>query len=51
MKMAKTADEAKSHLQDYEAHVRAVKEDLEYYRTKRFEPRIFYSAGRGLGEK
>ncbi|MCZ6547168.1 MAG: nitrile hydratase subunit alpha [Deltaproteobacteria bacterium] len=46
--MAKTADEAKSHMQDYEAHVRAVEEDLEYYRTKRFEPRIFYSARRGL---
>jgi hypothetical protein len=51
MKMAKTRDEEKSHLQDYEARVRAVKEDLEYYRTKRFEPRVFYSAGRGSGEK
>ncbi len=46
--MAKTVDEAKSHMHDYEAHVRAVEEDLEYYRTKRFEPRIFYSARRGL---
>lgn len=30
-----------SHMHDFEAHLRAVEEDLEYYRAKRFEPRIF----------
>src|SRR5262247_1643964 len=28
------------HMHDFEAHIRAVEEDLEYYRTKRLEPRI-----------
>ncbi len=46
--MAKTADKPKSHMHDYEAHVRAVEEDLEYYRTKRFEPRVFYLAKREI---
>ena len=46
--MAKTADEPNSHMHDYEAHVRAVEEDLEYYRTKRFEPRVFYLARREI---
>ena len=36
------------HMHDYEAHVRAVEEDLEYYRAKRFEPRIFYLIRRGI---
>lgn len=45
--MAKNADKTKSHMHDYEAHVRAVEEDLEYYRTKRFEPRVIYMARRG----
>ena len=31
------------HMHDYMAHIKAVEEDLEYYRAKRFEPRIFYS--------
>lgn len=39
---------ATPHMQDYEAHVRAVEEDLEYYRTKRFESRIFFMARRGI---
>ena len=30
------------HMHDFEAHIKAVEEDLEYYRAKRFEPRIFY---------
>ena len=30
------------HMHDYEAHIKAVEEDLEYYRAKRFEPRIIY---------
>lgn len=36
------------HMHDYEAHIKAVEEDLEYYRTKRFEPRIFYLIRRGV---
>ena len=28
------------HMHDFEAHIRAVEEDVEYYRTKRLEPRI-----------
>lgn len=38
----------KPHMHDYEAHVRAVEEDLEYYRAKRLEPRIFLMARRGI---
>jgi nitrile hydratase len=34
-------------MKDFEAHVRAIEEDLEYYRTKRFEPRVIYSHRRG----
>jgi nitrile hydratase subunit alpha len=34
-------------MHDFEAHVRAVEEDLEYYRTKRFESRITFSIRRG----
>jgi nitrile hydratase len=34
-------------MKDFEAHVRALEEDLEYYRTKRFEPRVIYSHRRG----
>ena len=30
------------HMHDFEAHIKAVEEDLEYYRAKRFEPRIIY---------
>ncbi|HET9490023.1 MAG TPA: nitrile hydratase subunit alpha [Methylomirabilota bacterium] len=36
-----------SHMHDPAAHVRAVEEDLEYYRTKRLEPRIFFLIRRG----
>jgi nitrile hydratase len=36
------------HMHDYLAHVMAVEEDLEYYRAKRFEPRIFYLLRRGV---
>jgi nitrile hydratase len=36
------------HMHDFEAHIRAVEEDLEYYRAKRFEPRIIYLARRGV---
>jgi nitrile hydratase subunit alpha len=36
------------HMHDFEAHLRAVEEDLEYYRAKRFEPRIIYLIRRGV---
>lgn len=29
------------HSEDIESHLRSVEEDLEYWRTKRFEPRVF----------
>lgn len=35
------------HMHDYLAHIKAVEEDLEYYRAKRFEPRIIYLLRRG----
>jgi nitrile hydratase len=36
------------HMQDVEGHVRAVEEDLEYYRAKRLEPRIVFMLRRGV---
>ena len=36
------------HMHDYMSHMQAVEEDLEYYRAKRFEPRIFYLLRRGV---
>ena len=36
------------HMHDYQAHVTAVEEDLEYYRAKRLEPRIIYLIRRGI---
>ena len=36
------------HMHDYMAHLLAVEEDLEYYRAKRFEPRIIYLLRRGV---
>src|SRR4029453_15183443 len=36
------------HMHDFQAHIRAVEEDLEYYRAKRFEPRIIYLIRRGV---
>jgi hypothetical protein len=35
-------------MHDFEAHIRAAEEDLEYYRAKRFEPRIIYLIRRGV---
>jgi nitrile hydratase len=46
--MAQQAHPAHPHMQDFEAHIKAVEEDLEYYRTKRFEPRLFLLHRRGL---
>jgi nitrile hydratase len=36
------------HMHDVESHIRAVEEDLEYYRAKRFEPRMIYLLRRGI---
>ena len=36
------------HMHDYLAHIKAVEEDLEYYRAKRLEPRIFYLLRRNM---
>ena len=36
------------HMHDFEAHIKAVEEDLEYYRAKRFEPRVIYLLRRGV---
>jgi hypothetical protein len=36
------------HMHDFDAHIHAVEEDLEYYRAKRFEPRVFYLLRRGV---
>lgn len=36
------------HMKDFEAHVKAVEEDLEYYRVKRFEPRVVHFVRRGI---
>jgi nitrile hydratase subunit alpha len=35
-------------MHDFEAHVRAVEEDLEYYRVKRLEPRVLFLVRRGV---
>lgn len=37
-----------SHMHDHEGHVEAVEADLEYWRTKRLEPRIFQLHRRGV---
>jgi nitrile hydratase subunit alpha len=36
------------HMHDFESHIRAVEEDLEYYRAKRLEPRLIYLLRRGI---
>jgi nitrile hydratase len=48
--MAEHLHQTDSHMHDFEAHVRAVEEDLEYYRAKRIEPRIFTLLRRGFIE-
>ena len=42
-----THHDGKPHMHDFEGHVRAVEEDLEYYRAKRLEPRIVFLVRRG----
>lgn len=39
---------ADSHMKDFAAHVTAVEEDLEYYRTKRLEPRLIRLLRKGV---
>src|SRR5262249_12852866 len=46
--MSDHAPRGVSHMHDFEAHVRAVEEDLEYYRAKRIEPRVFTLLRRGI---
>src|SRR5262245_52825515 len=46
--MAHSTQAAHGHMQDYEGHVRAVEADLEYWRTKRLEPRLLQLHRRGV---
>src|SRR3954454_15600462 len=46
--MVEQAAPPHGHMHDFEAHVLAVEEDLEYYRVKRLEPRVLYCHRRGL---
>ena len=38
--MAHSTQAAHGHMHDHEGHVLAVEADLEYWRTKRLEPRV-----------
>jgi nitrile hydratase len=46
--MAHSTQTAHSHMHDYEGHVEAVEADLEYWRTKRLEPRVIQLHRRGV---
>src|SRR5215467_3756810 len=46
--MAHSTQAAHSHMQDHEGHVLAVESDLEYWRTKRLEPRVLQLHRRGV---
>src|SRR5262245_63772832 len=46
--MAHSTQAAHGHMQDYEGHVQAVEADLEYWRTKRLEPRVIQLHRRGV---
>lgn len=46
--MTHSSQPGHSHMQDYEGHVEAVEADLEYWRTKRLEPKIFQLHRRGV---
>jgi len=48
MDMSHNTQAAHSHMQDYEGHVQAVEADLEYWRTKRLEPRLIQLHRRGV---
>jgi nitrile hydratase subunit alpha len=43
-----TSGHHEPHMKDVEAHVAAVESDLEYFRTKRLEPRVFVLVRRGV---
>jgi nitrile hydratase subunit alpha len=46
--MADSTQAAHSHMHDFEGHVAAVEADLEYWRAKRLEPRVFQLHRRGV---
>src|SRR5499427_8856331 len=46
--MAHTTQAAHGHMRDYEGHVQAIEADLEYWRTKRLEPRVIQLHRRGV---
>jgi nitrile hydratase len=46
--MAHGTQAAHGHMRDYESHVQAVEADLEYWRTKRLEPRLIQLHRRGV---
>ena len=46
--MAHGTQAAHGHMHDYEGHLQAVEADLEYWRTKRLEPRVFQLHRRGV---
>jgi nitrile hydratase len=46
--MADGTHAAHSHMHDFEGHVAAVEADLEYWRTKRLEPRVLQLHRRGV---
>src|SRR5437773_11302024 len=46
--MAHSTQAAHGHMQDHEGHVLAVEADLEYWRTKRLEPRVLQLHRRGV---
>jgi nitrile hydratase len=46
--MAHSTHAAHGYMRDYEGHVQAVEADLEYWRTKRLEPRVIQLHRRGV---
>ena len=48
MAQAHSTEAAHSHMHDFEGHVEAVEPDLEYWRTKRLEPRLIQLHRRGV---
>jgi nitrile hydratase len=46
--MTDSTHAAHSHMHDHKGHVEAVEADLEYWRTKRLEPRVFQLHRRGV---
>ena len=46
--MTHTTQAVHGHMQDHESHVLAVEADLEYWRTKRLEPRVLQLHRRGV---